>query len=132
MINMNATMFGVHHQMLDSLGLGEAAHQPEPDDGFTEWDNDVSHLLSIDTDIAHLERPARPTGAARSAAIASLFSRVAARAPDSARYQQVAVSTVSSLATLYCNMASTRGDLGRPPRERTGSQLLPTVRRPLA
>ena len=117
MLNMNAVLFGLQHEVLETTGLGEQPrHLPEPDDGYSEWDNDVSHLLGVDETGDAPERPARPTGTAKVAAISSLFSRISEQAPASARYQQVAVSAISSLVTLYCNMGSTRGDLNRPPR----------------
>ena len=117
MLNMNALLYGLQHEVLETTGLGEQPrHLPEPDDGYSEWDNDVSHLLGGDEPGDAPQRPARPIGTAKVAAISSLFSRISEQAPASARYQQVVVSTISSLATLYCNMGSTRGDLNRPPR----------------
>eukprot|EP00964_Phaeocystis_antarctica_P001390 scaffold732_cov60-Phaeocystis_antarctica.AAC.21 len=88
---MNAVLFGLQHEVLETTGLGEQpCHLPEPDDGYSEWDNDVSHLLGVDETGDAPERPARPTGTAKVAAISSLFSRISEQAPASARYQQVA------------------------------------------
>ena len=101
MLNMNAVLFGLQHEVLETTGLGEQPrHLPEPDDGYSEWDNDVSHLLGVDEPGNAPERPARPAGTAKVAAISSLFSRISGQAPASARYQQVGTSKKLSMRIL--------------------------------
>lgn len=124
MINVNTLLAGVMAETMAATGL-QPAHTPEPDDGFSNWDNDLAHLLEVDKPGLDMpgdgqpwnrDRPARPMGKAKVAAITALFGRLKARAPASARYQQVAVSCISSIATLYVNLASLDGDLRRPRR----------------
>ena len=124
MLNVNTMLFGMHSEALSATGL-QPMHAAEPDDGFNNWDNDLSHLLGVDRPGLDAPgdgqpwnsgRPARPVGKAKVAAITSLFARIKSRAPASARYQQVAVSCISSLATMYVNLSSLEGDLRRPPR----------------
>ena len=112
MINMNAMLAGMMSETLSATGM-QPSHVPEPDDGFSNWDNDLSHLLNVDRPGLEAldtpsdgqpwnsDRPPRPTGKAKIDAIKSLFGRLKSRAPASARYQQVAVSCISSISTMY-------------------------------
>lgn len=68
------------------------AHQPEPSDGTSCSDNDLLHILR------------RRRGQERVDTLTAFFGRIASRAPASARYQQVASMTMSSLSNTYGHM----------------------------
>lgn len=92
-MNPNVLTAGLIHDTMTAVGLAPK-RQPEPEDCFDGFGNDWQHVLG------------KANEEERRAELAALFVRIGTKAPASAKYQQVAVSTVSSVSTVYGRMGA--------------------------